>query len=202
MKQADLGLNDEQLQQRQAELQEQVKNVMSQLGIEEILRLVGDVRVVGSAEIGLMVWPDIDIEVLCDGRPELASVLKVVERFMEQVGVTKVNLADHRDSVDENLPKGIYLGPDILFNSVKWQMDIWFINRGEAEQRRELVQSIVAKLNNDNRQVILRLKQKVAASDKYHRGVSSVDLYTAVLDENVRDLAGFERYLAKTGRSL
>ena len=49
---------------------------------------------------------------------------------------------------------------------------------------------------------ILAIKQVAAASDVYHRGVSSVDIYTAVLDDGVASPEEFVAWLAASGRTL
>jgi hypothetical protein len=187
VKQADLGLTVGQLEERQEWLQDQARSMMSQLHFEQILTEVGEVRVVGSAETRLMVWPDLDLEVLVDDQPSLDGALKVIKRLMTEAGVVKINLADHRQAADQIIPNGIYVGPTVAYNDTTWQVDIWFLNKQEAVQRSLASQKMMFHLDEEKRRIILQLKQKVAASDKYHRGVSSVDLYAAVLHEEVQD---------------
>lgn len=152
--------------------------------------------------MGLMVWPDIDLEVVSPGRPDLPRALDIVRRLMLEAGVGKLNIVDERQTTNPDIPKGIYIGPDVIHGDVTWQVDIWIINRDEASKGHQFVNGITAMLNNANRSTILQLKQTIAASDKYHRGISSVDIYTAVLDQGVTDMAGFEAYLQQTGRTL
>ncbi len=202
MKQANLGLSLDELIDRQAWLQQQASDLLEHFGILDMLRCAGIPRVAGSIETGLMVWPDIDLEVLTPGAPDLSIAHAVAAHLGRETGATKINIGDTRRNTDPNLPRGIHLGPRIEHNGLRWQMDIWFIDHEQADQRRELVKHFMSLLNDAARGAILQIKQVAAASDNYHRGVSSVDIYTAVLDLGVTDLRGFESYLQQTGRAL
>lgn len=149
-----------------------------------------------------MVWPDIDLEVVSSGQPDLSLALDIVGRLMLEAGMRKMNIGDHRQSSKPDIPKGIYIGPDVRHGDLRWQVDIWIVNIDEARRRRQLTERIRFKLNDASHSAILQIKQVVAASDKYHRGISSVDIYTAVLDQGVLDMAGFDAYLRQTGRTL
>lgn len=202
MKQANLGLGVDQLIDRQAWLQTAARELMDDLGLRAILERAGSVRPVGSFELGLMVWPDLDLEVITPDPPRPENVLGVLRDLVLVSGVQKINYADHRDALGGEVPRGIYLGPDPEFQGVRWQVDVWFIDEDVAGARRRLTDSIREGLDDDKRRTILQIKQIAAASDRYHRGVSSVDIYRAVLDEGVTSIDEFAAYLARTGREL
>lgn len=201
MKQANLGLDAEQLVSRQNWLQQQASQLLHDLKLMDILRVAGQPKIAGSAELGLMVWPDIDLEVVSPEQPELSLALDIVRRLMLEAGMRKLNIVDERQTSNPDIPKGIYIGPDVKHGELEWQVDIWIVNSDEANTRHQLAERIRSMLNDSNRSTILQIKQVVAASDKYHRGISSVDIYAAVLDQGVSDMAGFEAYLQQTGRT-
>ncbi|MBO0812060.1 MAG: hypothetical protein J2P23_08425 [Microlunatus sp.] len=176
--------------------------MIDDLGLHAILDPVGSVRPAGSFELGLMVWPDLDLEVITPDLPRPENVVGVLRDLVLVSGVRKINYADHRDAVGGELPRGIYLGPDPEFLGVRWQVDVWFIDEDQAEERRRLTETIRDRMNDGTRRTIQQIKQIAAASDRYHRGVSSVDIYRAVLDEGVTSMDGFVTYLARTGREL
>jgi len=204
MKQANLGLNVEQLAERQQWLQHQASRLIADLGLMELLSVAGEPRLTGSAELELMVWPDVDLEVVAPGTPEMAPAVEIVRHLMldADVHIGKLNIADERQTTRPDIPRGIYIGPDVTHEGLDWQVDIWIVDPEQAAERHRLAAGIRAKLDPENRRTILELKQILAASDRYHRGISSVDLYTAVLDRGVVDLDGFVRYLGESGRTL
>jgi hypothetical protein len=204
MKQANLGLGPAQLVERQLWLQGQARKLIDDLNLLGILRVAGEPRIVGSFALGLMVWPDVDLEIHTQYEPEIERAINIFSRLVLETDTKKINLADDRDRVPSatQTPRGIYLGPDITHDGILWQVDIWMIDAKQARERRELVERIEAGLDAENRSAILQIKQIVAASDTYHRGISSVDIYLAVLDEGVRNIDEFIEYLARTNRSL
>ncbi len=201
MKQANLGLDAGQLIDRQNWLQHQASRLLHDLNLMSVLQLAGEPKIAGSAELGLMVWPDIDLEVVSPEQPELSLALDIVRRLMLEAEMRKLNIVDDRRSPKPDIPKGIYIGPDVRHGDLAWQVDIWIVNSDDARRRCQLTERIRSKLNDANRSTILQIKQVVAASDKYHRGISSVDIYAAVLDQGVSDMAGFDAYLQQTGRT-
>ncbi|MGC4108200.1 MAG: hypothetical protein QM753_17890 [Thermomicrobiales bacterium] len=202
MKQANLGLSADELMVRQAWLQAQVREVVAQRHLLAISSLAGHAEIVGSYAMGLMVWPDIDITVTNLGKPDLDVALQLVRRFMNDAGAHRVNIADHRDGSHPAFPPGIYLGPDIVHDGIAWQVDVWLVDPESGRERGEQTARYMAHLTDTQRRSILAIKQVAAASDVYHRGVSSVDIYSAVLEAGVATPEEFVAWLAVSGRSL
>ena len=111
MKQANLGLNAEQLAARQQWLQHQASRLIGDLDLMKILTMAGEPRLTGSAELGLMVWPDIDLEVVAPGTPKTAAAMEVVRHLMLGAGgrVRRLNVADERQTTRSEIPHGIYI---------------------------------------------------------------------------------------------
>lgn len=202
MKQENLGLSADELIVRQAWLQEQAQALIAESRMMDILAIAGTPSIVGSFRMGLMVWPDLDITVATSGAPDLGRVLDVVRRLMTEAGVRKVNIVDRRGRSHERLPAGIYLGSYFDHNGLAWQVDIWLMEEAETPERIAFTDRIMARLTEERRRAILAIKQVAAASDVYHRGVGSVDIYTAVLEQDVTTPAEFSDWLAESGRSL
>lgn len=202
VKQANLGLNADQLIARQAWLQEQARALMTERGLLDILASVGTPTVVGSVRMGLMVWPDIDITVSTKGEPELGLTLEVIRRLMTEARVRRLNIKDRRGEPMDALPAGIYIGPDIEHDGLAWQVDIWLADEKLTPERLAFADRIVAQLTDERRRAILAIKQVAAASDVYHRGVSSTDIYAAVLEHGVATPEEFSAWLATSDRSL
>lgn len=202
MKQANLSLSIDELAERQTWLQEQVREIVAQRHLLDIGSLAGQAEIVGSYKMGLMVWPDIDITVTTPGTPDLDDALAMVSRLMKETGARKVNIVDRRGRSGDRLPAGIYVGPDIVHEGLAWQVDIWLVDPETAEERRAQTSEYIARLTENHRRAILAIKQVAAASDVYHRGVSSVDIYNAVLDFGARTPDEFVAWLAASGRVL
>lgn len=202
MKQANLGLNADELIARQAWLQDQARGLIGDRKLMEILAIAGTPTIVGSFRMGLMVWPDLDFTVATQGAPDLDVALSLIPRLVKESGAWRVVIADHRTGEQQHLPAGIYLGPDIVRDEMAWQIDIWLMDEAIAPERLAFPDRIMAQLTDAQRRAILAIKQVAAASDVYHRGVSSTDIYSAVLEHGVETPEEFAAWLASSGRSL
>jgi hypothetical protein len=54
------------LLRKQAELQAEAQTVEADLGLHALLAPIGQINRVGSAALGLMVWRDLDLTVVCE----------------------------------------------------------------------------------------------------------------------------------------
>ena len=202
MKQRDLGLDIDQLLRRQAWLQERAHSLLSTHDLMSPLATAGAPMIVGSLHLGLMVWPDIDFTVIAPDEANLDNAFTVAHDLVAAHGVKKLSIADVRIDPPAGLPNGIYLGPRMQHGDLDWQIDIWIVNQRDATERNQQTERFMTRLTEPRRQAILAIKQVAAASDHYHRGVSSVDIYLAVLDHHVETVDDFIVWLAASGRSL
>lgn len=80
-----------QLVERQKSLQSAARSLLRERGLLAILETAGHVQPVGSFDLGLMVWPDLDIEVITTGPPQPEIVLDVLRDLVLTGGVQKIN---------------------------------------------------------------------------------------------------------------
>jgi hypothetical protein len=202
MKQADLGLNDEQLQQRQTWLTAKAADLVAELRLMKLLKLAGEPRLFGSYDLGLMVWPDIDIEVAAVGEPDIDATMTIAKELLLKPEIRYVHMRHQTASGTDGGYKRLFIGMQAKQSDVTWQIDISIVDQSTAARTAQNSHNLKSRLTDDTIATILRLKQKVAASDNYHGDISSMDLYTAVLDKGVVDIAGFEKYLTESGKAL
>ena len=160
-------------------------------GLQRVLERHGDVHIVGSYALGLMTWRDLDIHVV---RPDL-DVTAFFDLGGEIAGVLKPHRMHFRDESiagTPDLPRGfywgVYLGDE---RNGAWKIDIWQTDRQGFEAVRRFGENLSARLNDANRAVILAIKAACWQHPQYRRGFTSADVYTAVLDRGVRDVAEF-----------
>lgn len=162
-------LSNEQLLQNQVSLQNQASDVLSELELLPLLGKFGRTHITGSMQMGLMVWPDIDVELIVSGRPNLDDMLAIAKEIVVKPGIRQVGLSYHIGNT-RGFPDGLYAGLKYTANSGKsWQIDIWMIPEKDAVTRQELMDLYKSKLDEDSRRVILWLKNILASNPKYHR---------------------------------
>jgi hypothetical protein len=185
---------------RQRALQAEAEQVRGALDLDRVLGAVGNPVLVGSAALGLMVWRDIDTTVVCqslDKRPVLAAATKLAAH-------QDVKTMQYRDDSGrfnqepEKYPDGLYIG--LSYHPAEmpeWKLDLWFVDDPDRQPDLAHLRTVSERLSDDTRLAILRIKALWSARPEYGKSVSSWDIYTAVLDHNVRDTDEFDRWFTQ-----
>lgn len=193
-------MRDLELSRTQAALQTEAAEVEADLGLDDVLRSLGDPVRVGSAALGLMVWRDLDFTVAC------------TELDIERVAVVGARLAAHprirrvvfrndtgRWNVEpEKYPDGLYLGIEYRSGAGHdWKLDIWFVDEPDRQPDLRHLRTMPSQLNAEARDAILLIKSHWASRPEYGKTVTSFDIYEAVLRDGVRTRDQFESWLAQ-----
>lgn len=197
------------LLRRQEGLQAEAGQVIRDLDLLGALGRAGNVRLIGSYVTGLMVWRDLDLQVLSPGLGA-AKAWKMVEplaahrrvhevRFLDQAGTNNFS-GDTRDSRH-------YF--QLLYRTSRgddWKLDVSFWLSGEPREDEVAYQEVLARrLDQEMRLAILWIKGLWVESPEqrdpaYGREVSSVDIYDGVLEHGVCTPEEFDAYLAARGK--
>ena len=187
--------------EKQAVLQKEAHEVLGKLQLLEILSKYGKPEIVGSVALGLMTWPDIDIEVVTDLKEEY--MWEVAKHLFNFFNVIDVGIADHTKGKVPHLPKGLYISARYKEEKSenKWKIDIWL--KDPKQEREQLsVDWIKSRLTDENRKIIFEIKSELASHPQYRKTIFSVDIYDAVLEEGVKNLEEFKNYLKESNREL
>jgi len=183
----------------QSSLQNQANEILKKFGLIDLLSKYGNPIIVGSLALGLMTWEDIDIDLEVDKNFNDSSYFEIVQYFFKQNNIKQVILIDNRKELEPGRPRSMYIG--IIFEDsakTSWKIDIRILsaNKGWAQDDIDKIKSRLTPLAIEN---ILKIKKDVAKHPKYRKEISSIDIYTAVLDKDVKDLDGFKKYISEKG---
>jgi hypothetical protein len=186
----------DELLRRQAELQAEARAVEADLQLDELLGAIGNVNRVGSAALGLMVWRDLDLTVVC---PKLAlePVTAAVARLAAHPRVNTISFRNDSGHwrTNPDYPDGLYLGVGYRSPAAAmWKLDIWFVDEPERQPDLAHLRRMPEKLTTEARTTILAIKSAWASRPEYGKSVMSVDIYRAVLDDGVRTLEAFDEW--------
>ncbi len=179
------------------ELEREADDVRLDLNLDGVLGALGEVHLVGSAALGVMVWRDLDLTVVC---PTL-DVVSLYRAGSSMIGHPRVRQMRVRNDTgpwngDTRYPDGVYWGIDYRHGDQQWNIDVWFVDQPERQPDLALVRDLRDKFTGEARSAILTIKRAWFRRPEYGRQVSSYDIYTAVLEHDVRSLQGFDAYLA------
>lgn len=185
---------------RQQVLQSEAEHVRARLDLDQTLSAVGDPVLVGSAALGLMAWRDIDITIVCRSLDKRQVLAAAVELAAHQ----DVKAMQYRDDTGRRnqdpakYPDGLYVGLQYHPSALpEWKLDLWFIDDPARQPDLAHLRTLPQRLTDDARLTILRIKTLWSARPEYGTTVSSWDIYSAVLDHDVRDADEFAQWLAR-----
>lgn len=197
----------------QSNLQQQAQQVLKKLKLIELLSKYGRPNIVGSMELGLMTWRDIDIEVIVkDSNKEFIAeiVATLIRMLLRRIDF---GLVDNRGEFNNpKTPKGIYLGlkyfpedlkPEEIFgvNEKVWKIDIHFVLSKDS-QAIQMTKELASKLTEEKKKAILEIKKEVTKSPKHRKEIFTIDVYNAVLYQGVKNINEFKDYLREKGINL
>ena len=182
---------------RQDELQAEAATVREDLGLDQRLSAHGEVVPVGSAALGLMVWRDLDLTVVCP-RLDGEAVAGTGARLAVHPRVREVRFIDDTGewNTDPTYPDGLYLGLQCRSQAGEiWKVDIWFVDDPDRQPDLTHARDLPGRLTAETRGAILLVKDAWASRPEYRHSVRSWDIYTGVLDHGVRTPGQFEDWL-------
>ena len=187
---------------RQDMLKAEATGVLEDLDLFERLGTVGRPVQTGSLALGLMVWRDIDVTVLCPALA-VAPIFEALRPFALHQNVRRLQFRNDTGhwNADPAYPDGLYWGVDYRAQpGSDWKLDLWFLREGTTQFDLQHIESLPLRLTPESRLAILRIKDVWHQRPEYGSAVRSYDIYEAVLDHDVRTLEGFEAYLARRSR--
>lgn len=185
-----MPLNDDELLGREQALRQEADGVVADLRLVQQLSELGDPVRTGSSALGLMVWRDIDLTVVCDDELGDGGVIALAGWLALQPSVRQVTYRDDTGAWNmepEKYPDGLYIQVRYqLVPGQEWHLDIWFVHEPDRMPDLSHLRTIPPQLDLARRLAILRIKDAWHGTPEYGSKVISYDIYTAVLDHGVR----------------
>ncbi|ADK85148.1 conserved hypothetical protein [Desulfarculus baarsii DSM 2075] len=174
-----------------AQRRQQALAIAAELGLLERWGRFGRPVIVGAVAHGLVCAPDIDMEIYCP-KLNIAHGFEVLAQCAAgSRRVSAVYFENHLHDADKALYWQIKYRDD---QDVEWKVDMWSAPDDYALPRGEhLIAPLAGVMTDELRAAILALKQELRASDAV--SCLSIDLYRAVVDGGVRDMAQLRRWM-------
>lgn len=171
--------------------QQAAARILHELQVMERWSAFGAPVLVGAASYGLMVAPDIDLEIFCQGDPPVEAGFSVLAACAKHPGTMKARFSNRLAEPDQ----GLYWQLRFLHEGEEWTIDMWMLRHDHpGPLSRSLVEPIQAALTNETRRTILTLKR--ALIERPDLACGSINVYRAVLDDGVGTLDEFQDWRA------
>jgi hypothetical protein len=179
-----------------SDLKTEAEKITRDLRLLDLLSLYGKAGVVGSVAYDLIVKLDIDIHLMIpEGIDLLNTVDSIYHQLLDHEHVREVRISDYRE--DHAVKIGIDRYPE---KSGDWSIDIWVTDKAE-ETAFEYVDYLRKALSPVHRKAILGIKEYYHKLGQLRDGMSFL-IYGAVIDNDVRTVEEFKRFLAGKEASL
>lgn len=166
------------------------ENILCELDLVNMWNRFGTCNLVGAFAYGLIVAPDIDMEIFC---PELK-----IEHGFEIIGACALhpNVARARFLNALGPPHyGLYWRVDYKYEGKEWKIDMWSLADSYSEScGTHLTEPMKRALTLETRETILGLKETVLADSGLE--CPSIQIYRAVLDFDVRTIDEMKEWLS------
>jgi hypothetical protein len=174
---------------RALERQQIARHILAQLQLMERWSAYGHPVLVGAVAYGLVVAPDIDVEIYCD-EPRITEGFEVLQACALHPNVTKARFSNKLNSPDMGLYWQLRYQHE---DGQEWKIDMWSVRKDHpGPTSAALVDPIKQALTDETRHAILEIKEQMLLN-RFQCG--SIHIYRAVLDDGIRSVEQFEVWL-------
>ena len=159
--------------------------LMFEFGLMKILRRYGDVFTVGSYNMGIMTWNDLDFYFDNSRFDRVDYSNLVTDIIKEMLPVRFEGLLNKENNQ-------LFLGFETMITGERWNVDIWWKTKEEIQNSFSYSRDLVAQMEcqPELKSAVLRIKQgliknKLYGMDKGRIHYHSKDIYDAVFKENI-----------------
>ncbi len=147
----------------------------------------------GSYSYDLMCWRDLDMYVL-DPEHNLKQCFIVGYELTHRLAAKKSRFTNNVGGEPNGLYWGIKLGNE---REGAWKLDVWFLDEESYEQHENYSNTMRGRLTDENTLTILQIKEAYWKRPEYRDTITSDLIYRAVLDNGVKGVDDFVRFLAR-----
>jgi hypothetical protein len=192
----DVEINE--LEKLNSAITAEANKILNECGLSEILGKYGNPVPTGSYMLGLMTWRDLDIYLETNDITE-SSFFKLGEELVSALKPQRMHYRNEFLGKTPGLPLGYYWGiyATGLVSPEEWKIDLWAISSEQLKSLQKGMDELKTSISEERRQIILEIKSHYWNHPEYRKGFHSLDIYQAVIEENIRSIKGFARWLEK-----
>lgn len=180
--------------EQENQLRKEADVILYEKKIKSILENYGKVQVQGSYYLQLMTWRDLDFYVQND-EISINDCFDLAKELATVLNPFKLSYKNNVLQSVRNEPDGVYFGLKTkIIEDFIWKLDVWIFDTKQFYEKFNICEHILSLLNPGNRRIILEIKNELCHHPEYRDGITSFDIYNAVLKESVKDINQFWDY--------
>jgi hypothetical protein len=160
----------------------------------------GQIHVSGSAELDVLVYPDLDVYFdLYNCQANIDEIFaKASLNIVKLPNTVSIRFEKELYKLASHIPKGIYMQVKYRLNGCVWQIDIWWLeNKEELDKQLKETAELKSKINSspDIKKLILQVKHSIKRPDGSTPSYSGYYIYKAILDKGLKDIDSIKKYI-------
>ncbi|MDP9313258.1 MAG: nitrous oxide reductase accessory protein NosL [Chloroflexota bacterium] len=166
-----------------------------QNGLLDVLQQYGSPHVVGSYALDLMVWRDLDLQLVTDDL-NLAQCFTLGGALASLLMPVRMHFRNEHIARTPGLPQGYYWGLYLGETAHGgWKIDVWATDRDQYAALCSAQDALRGTLTPEMRRAILEIKAVVWNHPGYRQTFTSQDVYHAVVQHGVTTVDEFWTFL-------
>lgn len=172
---------DEDLLGQATRLQAEANELLQAGGLLRRVEAFGEVRVGGSAALGLMMRHEVDLYVKLDDEGDTARFFSVGADLVGAYAVVKASYSNHFTRGLPGFSAGLFWGIGLDYGGLRWKVDLWGEGPQRFAERREAFETLRKALGSLDPIVVLNLKHAFREGEGYRDQVTGLAIYEAAL---------------------
>jgi len=174
----------------------EANSILYDYGLLLVLEKYGNPVPWGSYTLGLMTWRDLDIYLETNDmtEPRFFQLGQDVAWYLKPYKMHYRN--EFIGETPEN-PIGFYWGvySKVLNSPEEWKIDIWSMDSLQLKQHQKEFDNLKSKIDENNRLIILTIKNHFDKHPEYRKSFTSMDIYQSVFNEGITSISEFSQWL-------
>ncbi len=161
-------------------LRDEATELLDECGLLSTISSHGRTRVIGSYDLDLMTWRDLDISVKLPGERDVATFFRIGNSIVNRFETIRASYSDMVLRKDRVFKSGLYWGIRLLHREQTWKVDLWGFGEEEYAEKMGAFDKLRQSAVNADRSAVLRVKGVACRWEQYGNGVYSIHIYDAV----------------------
>lgn len=180
------------------QLKSEANRILYDHGLDAILSNYGSPVLWGSYILDLMTWRDLDIY-LETNEMTTQKFFQLGQDIASNLKPLRMHYRDEFVGKTPGNPEGLYWGIYLTLPKIpeEWKVDIWCMDTHHLLQHQKEFNALKESITDNYRPAILEIKAHFHGHPEYRRGFVSVDIYQAIIKDNVRSIDEFSQWLQK-----
>ena len=169
-------------------IKENADRILYEFGLLSKIEQIGKAHIVGSYQMDMMAWNDLDIDIEND----TMSLEKLYELSVFTMNTFHPLWYEAKEEINDKGKKVWFHGFETMITGELWNIDLWFFDKKTIEKAEIYCDSVKRNTSQAQKETIVSIKRELIKRGLYSfEQYKSIDVYKAVLENAVKNTDEF-----------